>query len=158
MGFGALSGGLLLFAFMFLAGVIVLYVFYLLNLQNTLKEVGDSRRLVPAANVWLMFIPLFSVVYGFILYPKISDSVKAEYAHRGLPADGDFGRGIGLAMAIAGVVGIIPIDILKGIVGIASLVLFIIYWSKTAKYKAELMRSGKGEEDFIGASGDLLDN
>lgn len=153
-----LDSDFLLILLIFLIGVIVLYVYYLLNLQNTLKQVADSRRLVPAGNVWLMFIPLFSVVYGFILYPKISDSVKAEYAHRGLPADGDFGRGVGLALAIAGVVGIIPIDALKGIAGIASLVLFIIYWSKTAKYKAELMRSGKGEEDFIGASRDLLDN
>lgn len=81
---------------------------YLLNLQNLLKQVGGTRRTVAPSNVWLMFIPLFSVVYAFILYPKISESVRAEYDFRGLPPKGDYAKGIGITMAVLGVVGLIP--------------------------------------------------
>lgn len=138
-------------------GAIVLNVLYLLTLQNTLKEVDPSRRQVPAANVWLMFIPLFNIVYAFILYPKISDSVKSEYAHRGLSPDGDFARTIGITMAALSIAGILPY--IGVLIGIANLVLFIIFWSKMASYKNRLASTPKtGNEEFIISNSDLLDN
>ena len=59
------------------AGAILVAVFYLLNLQNLLKQITPANRQVEPGNVWLMFIPLFNIIYPFILYPKITDSVKA---------------------------------------------------------------------------------
>lgn len=140
-----------------IGGAIVVAVFYLKNLQDLLKEVSEKNRQVPPGNVWLMFIPLFNIIYPFILYPKICDSVKAEYSDRDIPAEGDFARGIGITMPILGLVGFVPV--LGGLAGIANLVLFIIFWSKTAGFKDKLRRTPKGEgSGNLGMdSSDLLD-
>ena len=125
--------------FVFFIGIILLAVFYLINLQNTLLEVSEKNRKIPAGNVWLMLIPLFNLIYPFILYPKISDSLKDEYNERGLPSKGDYARGIGITMPILGLCGFIPgINIFAGL---AQFILFIIYWSKMSNFKNELKSS-----------------
>jgi len=140
---------------------IAIMVFFLLNLQNAMKQVGEPRRLVPPANVWLLFIPLFSIVYQFILYPKISDSIKAEYEHRGMKPEGDFARTIGITMAVLGVVGLIryagAIQAIGTLAGLANFVLMIIYWVKIANYKNKLA-STPSDGVVFGGSSDLLDN
>lgn len=142
------------FMFFILAIMLVIAIFYLLNLQNLLKEIDQKNRLVEPGNVWLMFIPLFNIVYPFILYPKIADSVRNEYQARGIKKAGDFSRGIGVAMPILSLCGIIPV--IGSLAGLANFVLFIIFWVKTAEYKNELKRSPKAA-DGISASSDLLD-
>lgn len=114
-------------------GLILLNIFYLINLQDTLKEVGESRRQVPPSNVWLMFIPFFNLIYPFILYPKICDSVKAEFQHRGLDSNSDFGKGIGITLPILSLVSIIPY--LGILARIGHLVLFIIFGAKLQAIK-----------------------
>jgi len=149
---------------LFIAGIIVVNVFYLLTLQNTLKEVQDANRKTAPTNVWLMFIPLFNLIYPFILYPQICDSVKDEYRYRGLKQDGDFGRGIGIALPILTLCSIVPI--LGILASMAHLVLFIIFWVKMSEFKTELANSPKAAgEDVsndvnVSASGgrDLLDD
>ena len=126
-------------------------IMYFLNLQDTLKEVSEENRDVPAVNAWLLLIPFFSIVYAFIFYPKICSSLKKEYGARGWDSSSDFGKNLGLVMAILGVVAIIPIQALKGIAGLASLVIFIIFWVKMYNYKIALRNSN-------GGSSDLLDN
>ncbi len=142
------------FMFFIVAIMLVIAIFYLLNLQNLLKEIDQKNRLVEPGNVWLMFIPLFNIIYPFILYPKIADSVRNEYQARGIKKAGDFSRGIGVAMPILSLCGIIPF--IGGLAGLANFVLFIIFWVKTAEYKNELKRSPKAA-DGISASSDLLD-
>lgn len=138
-------------------GLILLNVFYLLNLQDTMKEVGQSRQQVPPSNVWLMFIPFFNLIYPFILYPKICDSVRAEFQHRGLDSNGDFGKGIGIALPILSLASIIPY--LGTLASIGHLVLFIIFWSQTAGYKNQLRRTpAEATRSGIGNSEDLLDS
>lgn len=156
--------GMLIFMILIVIGVILLFVFFLLNLQNLLKEVSPSNRLVPPANVWLMFIPLFNYIYPFILYPKISESVKREFQDRGLGSKGDFSKGLGITMAVLGIVALFnnlkisnALIILGSLAAFANLVLFIIYWVKTAEYKKTLKMSPKGEA-VVGYSSDLLDN
>ena len=144
-GFGIIGMGLIIIIALGIA------ILYFLNLQDTLKEVSQENREVPAVNAWLLLIPLFTIVYAFIFYPKICNSIKKEYASRGWDSSSDFGKNIGLAMAILGVVAIIPIQSLKGIAGLASIVVFIIFWVKMYKYKIEMRNSN-------GGSSDLLDN
>jgi hypothetical protein len=134
---------------------ITINVFYLLTLQNVLKEVSNENRLVPAANVWLMFIPLFNLIYPFILYPKISDSIRNEYAARGLDAKGDFARQLGIALPILGLSGVIPfIGILASI---ANLILFIIFWVKMGEFKNELIRTKNMIKTSISNNPNILD-
>lgn len=148
------SGPILAFVLIILAGAILVFVLYLKNLQDLLKEVSDVNREVPAANVWLMFIPIFSMIYAFILYPKIASSLTKEFESRGIPQEGDYGKGLGLAMAIIGVVGLVPR--LGDFTGIPSLVILIIYWVKMAKYKEQL-RSSQKNGFTMSNNPDLLD-
>jgi hypothetical protein len=143
-----------IFIFLLLVISVLIAVFYLLNLQNLLKEIDPKNRLVEPGNVWLMFIPLFNIIYPFILYPKIADSVRNEYQARGIKKAGDFSRGIGIAMPILSLCGIIPI--LGSLAGLANFVLFIIFWVKNAEYKNELKRAPKAA-DGLSASADILD-
>ena len=145
---------LIVFLLIFGIAGIVVAVFYLLNLQNLLKEISPKNREVEQGNVWLMFIPLFNIIYPFILYPKICDSTRNEYEARGMGAQGDFGRTIGIVMPILGLCGWIPV--LGGLASLANLVLFIIFWVKMAGYKNQLIANG-GKLGGLSNSSELLD-
>jgi hypothetical protein len=134
---------------------ITINVFYLLTLQNVLKEVSNENRLVPAANVWLMFIPLFNLIYPFILYPKISDSIRNEYSSRGLDAKGDFARQLGIAMPILALCGVVPF--IGVLASIANLILFIIFWVKMGEFKNELIRTKNMIKTSISNNPNILD-
>ena len=127
--------GIVIILFTALIGIVVA-VLYLLNLQNLLKRISVENRVVEPGNVWLMLIPIFNLVYAFILYPKISESVKNEFLKRGLSDSGDYGKSLGTAMAVLGLCGFIPS--LGGFAGIADLVIWIIYWVKMSEYKSKL--------------------
>lgn len=143
-----------LFLFIVFAGVVLVSVFYLLNLQNLLKQIAPANRQVEPGNVWLMFIPLFNIIYPFILYPKIADSVKLEMESRGMAEQGDYGRGIGIALPVLGLCGVIPF--IGVLASLANLVLFIIFWVKMAGYKTKLMTSSPSQGG-VGSNSDLLD-
>ncbi len=113
--------------------------FYLLTLQNTLKEVDPTRRKVSPGNVWLLFIPLFNLIYPFILYPQISASLKEEYAARELNSYGDFGKGLGITLPILGLASFVPF--LGSLASIGGFVIWIIFWAKMYSYKKELLRT-----------------
>ncbi len=140
------SGPFLAILFLILAGSITVAVLYLLNLQNLLKQISPENRSVEPGNVWLMFIPIFNLIYPFILYPKISESTYNEYSDRGLDTTGDFGKSIGLVMAICGVLGFLPF--IGTLAGLAQFVLFIVFWVKTAGYKNELKNTPKSKGGF----------
>jgi len=127
--------GIVIILFTALIGIVVA-VLYLLNLQNLLKRISVENRVVEPGNVWLMLIPIFNLVYAFILYPKISESIKNEFLKRGLSDSGDYGKSLGTAMAVLGLCGFIPI--LGGLASIANLVIWIIYWVKMSEYKSKL--------------------
>lgn len=153
--FDAVFGAALFIIVLFILAIsITIAVFYLLNLQNLLKEIDQKNRLVEPGNVWLMFIPLFNLIYPFILYPKICDSVKAEYEHRGISIQGDYSRSISIAMPILGLCGLIPF--IGGLAGLANLVLFIIFWVRTAEYKSKLRTTPKGGSN-LSSKTDILD-
>lgn len=147
-----------IFLFIGLAIGILILVLYLKNLQDLLKECDKSNLQMPPVNVWLMCIPLFSIVYGFIMYPKISESVKREFESRNAPQSGDYMKGIGIAMPILSVVGLVPLNALKGITGLGGLVLLIIYWVKAAELKNKLRSLPKVEDGVrFSDNPDLLD-
>ena len=116
---------------------ITIEVFYLLTLQNTLKECSPENRKMPPVNVWLNFIPLFNIVWPFIMVNRIADSLKAEFAKRGITGEEDRpGFSIGLTYCILMCCGAIPILNFLALPG--ALVCWIIYWVKIAGYKTKL--------------------
>ena|SRR5690242_14728159 len=60
-------------------------IFFLLTLQNTLRAISPENRRMPPSNVWLLFIPLFNLVWQFIVVDRISQSIGAECARLNIP-------------------------------------------------------------------------
>lgn len=142
-------------------GVITAYVFYLLTLQRTLEQLSPKNRQVPPSNVWLMLIPAFNLVYPFILYSRISDSIMEEFADRKLDTSGDFARNLGIAMSLLGVGALLrylgPLAILGSLASLAHLVIWIVYWVKMSQYKDQLKNSGNLAGISLSNNPDLLD-
>jgi hypothetical protein len=157
--FALLAPGMILFGLIILAGAVLLAVFYLLNLQNLLKEVSPENRLAPPANVWLLIIPIFGTFYGYWIYPRISDSVKKEYESLGLPPQGDFCKALGYVMPSLAIVGYVFDNYsFSSLISLASLVIWIVYWVKTASYRNTLRYADKSHiARSISSNPDLLD-
>ena len=130
--------------FLIFALFIIPFVFYLVTLQKTLKAISPENRRMKPSQVWFLFIPLFGMVWHFIMVSKISDSIKAEALLRNIESPTSRpAYSIGLAMCILNCTSIFPkiFGILSSITGIAFLICWIIYWSKIASYKKQILNS-----------------
>ena len=100
-----------------------------------LKEIGEERRVVPHQSVWLMCIPFFNIIYAFIFYPRVSESIAAEYKYRGMTSNGDYEKKLGLALSILPLCVFIPF--IKIFTPILLLVVFIIYWYRISYHRRQ---------------------
>lgn len=138
---------------------IIPYAFYLMELQNTLKEVKVENQKMKPGQVWLLFIPLFSTYWYFEVVSKIADSLQAEFQDRNIQLDEERpGYAIGIAMCIIGVCSIglniitkifkefaVFTTILGFLLGLASFILFIMYWVKMNGYRKQIEHDKKAE-------------
>ena len=119
---------------------LTIFILYLLTLQNTLKAVSPVNRQMEPGMVWLLLVPVFTLIWQFIVARKISASIEREYHSRGLPCKPQPTYNAGLALAILYCVNTllywsIP---LRGIISIALLTSLIIYWVQVNSYKNKL--------------------
>lgn len=158
--FLALGIGILLIYLILIVGIILLVVYYYKTLIDTMAYVRPQNRLTGVANILFMWIPLFNLIYGFIIYPKICDSIKNEYRSQGLAEDGDFGKGLAITMCALAFGAFIPI--VNFLTPLATLIIWIIFWVKINGYKEVLMQknaNGFSSESagIVSGSTDLLD-
>jgi hypothetical protein len=128
-----------------LAGILLLVlipgIFYLLTLQNTLKAISPEGRMMPPANVWLLLIPVFNIVYHFIVVGRIADSIKNECIRLNIPLQEDRPTyNLGLTMLLIYIASTILsysriLGTLSGVGSIACLVYWIMYWVKVNNYR-----------------------
>ncbi|HEX5339285.1 MAG TPA: hypothetical protein VFX47_00210 [Gammaproteobacteria bacterium] len=114
---------------------LVVFILYLITLMNVFNAVSPANRKLEPGLVFLLLIPIFNLVWNFIVVGKLRDSLQAEYAARDLQG-GDFGYGVGLAMSILFVCSIIPL--LGLLAAIAAFICWIIFWVKMAGYRKTL--------------------
>lgn len=149
---GIAWGGVLGLVLVILAIAIVVQVLFLMNLRDLLRNVSPQNRTMDPNYVWLNFIPLFGTVWMFVTVIRVRDSVRAEYALRGLPVTGDFGYGVGMTYAIVSVISggsslsrvnstsAAAVGGVVGVVGLVGLVCWIVYWVRTNELKQRLMQ------------------
>ncbi len=119
---------------MFLALFLVPFIFFLLTLYRTAEQISpQSRRLAPG-QVWLMLIPLFNLVWMFIVINRLAASIKQECDRLNISytqptPTKDIGN-IYAALAIAGLMPVIGFFF-----GLAAFVCWIIYWTQVARYR-----------------------
>src|SRR6266851_7273649 len=128
---------------------IAIHVFYLLTLQRALFRVSPWNRLLEPSLVWLGLIPVFNIVWNFYLATRVPDSLRNEFRERGRDDGSEHGKAVGLAYAII-VLVFAPLSIIRqysriegmacvsGPIGLAGLVVFIIFWVKIAGYSGRL--------------------
>ena len=120
-----------------IAVLLVPFIFYLLTLQKALKRCSPENRAMQPGMVWLMFIPLFNLVWHFIIVGNVAQSLAAEFRKRGIAEEPAPGKTIGLTMCILHCCGIIPF--LGPLCALAALVCWILYWVKIAGFSGKLV-------------------
>jgi hypothetical protein len=112
-------------------------IFFLLTLQNTLNAISAENRKMESSLVWLTLIPLFGLIWQFIIVNRVADSLKLEFAKRNILVQEDRpGINLGLAYCILFCCCIIPL--LNIIAVFAGLICWILYWVKINEYKSRL--------------------
>jgi hypothetical protein len=107
--------------------MLVPLVFYCLTLQKTLNRCSPECRAMNPGMVWLLFIPLFNIVWQFIVVLNMAKSLAAEFQKRGMAEDPNPGQTLGLVMCIG--------NLICGPVG---LICWILYWVKIAGYSGKI--------------------
>jgi hypothetical protein len=132
--------GLIFLALALVALILIPKIFYLITLQSTLRAISEENRKMPPNNVWLQLIPLFGIVWHFIIIKNMADSISAEANFKNIKIDEQKpAYNIGLAMCILDCFFIIPY--LNFLTGVASLICFILYWIKINTYKGKIINS-----------------
>jgi|SRR5690606_31525500 len=115
---------------------IIPFIFYILTLQATLSAISIKNRRMPPSNVWLLLIPVFGLIWHFVVVKDLASSISDEAVDRNIRLDEPSpAYNIGLGMCILNCLIFIPL------VGIAALVLWIMYWVKISGYRNQLLQS-----------------
>jgi hypothetical protein len=123
----------------FLVGLIVLHILYLLSMSRCFAQISRRNRQMEPAQVWLCLIPIFGTVWTILMVIRLADSLADEYYDRGLRGDGDFGKTLGIIYFVA-LLACWPVG----------LVVWIMYWMKISGYTKEMIadRGGGGYGDY----------
>lgn len=111
-------------------------ILYILTLKRALEKCAPSSQTMSPGKLWLQFIPLFNIVWHFIIVSNMAKSLENEFRLRSIPEDSEPGKGIGMAMCILAACGIIPV--LGVFASLAAFVCWIMYWVKISGYSKML--------------------
>jgi hypothetical protein len=126
---------------------LVIGCLFLWSQQRTLALVRPENRRMPPGQVWLQLIPLFGLVWQFIVISKISDSIRDElntpsgdslFSEDPIPTGHRPTYATGIAYAILFCISIMPIELLQGLASLAGLVVWIVYWVELSRYTRRL--------------------
>lgn len=149
--------GILLFVLLLL---LIPGIFFLLTQQNTLKAIRRENRTMSPGEVWLQLIPLFNIVWCFIVVNRIAESIRRELMtsesfsfEQNQPQFSGYSSAekptqqIGIAMCVLNCTSAIPF--IGFFSGIAAFVCWIIYWVKLSEYKSQIQNKNYMHLDSI---------
>jgi len=141
------------FQIVLLLGFLVPMIFFFLTQQQTLKLIHPLNRCMPPERVWLQLIPLFGLVWQFLVIIRISDSIRKElntptgdsiFAETSIPADHRPTYIAGMLYAALFCISVVPgFPFLKGIAALAAMAAWIGYWVQLSGYKKQLEERAK---------------
>lgn len=119
---------------------LVPYILYLVTLSGTIRLCAPHNRTIEPGLVWLVLIPIFGTIWNFIMVGRVADTIAAECRQRNIPLDEQRpAYNVGLAFCILTCCGWIPA--IGGLCSIASLICWIVYWVRIARYKTILQQA-----------------
>jgi len=136
---------------------LIAYIFFLVAEQNTLRSIKPHNQKMPPGHIWLQLIPVFNLVWQFIVVNRIADSIRAEIDDRistsflGDPEPVFLNDktprptySIGLATYILSLGSFMsffePLETFGSYVSIAFLVCWIVYWTQIVQYKNKFLK------------------
>ncbi|MBK8089316.1 MAG: hypothetical protein IPK31_16015 [Chitinophagaceae bacterium] len=145
------SGGLIQLLFLFL--LLVPAVLYLITLQRTLQVISSENRRIPPGQVWLLLIPLFNLVWQFVVVNKLAHSIRLECMRLNIPTKQEKPTfDLGNIQSILLIIGFMPvIGILFTFCGF---ICWIIYWVQVAGWRKKII-ANQGN-DLLDAERELL--
>jgi hypothetical protein len=138
---------------------VVIAVLFLLTQQNALKAVKRENRLMQPGMVWLQLIPLFGQIWQFIVVGRIAGSLgkeKTSFQEDSIVGLADYTAaerigerptyGIGVAYCILEIIDLVMtwshlLPTVQGLVGLAMMICWIIYWVHLAQSRKILVRT-----------------
>lgn len=132
--------GAFIFVVIFIIVALFPFVFYLLTLQSVLKEIGPENRKMEAVQVWLSVIPIFGIIWQYIIVSRMADSLKLELEKRNIySTEARPAFKIGIAYCILLSCMLIPFfGIISALGGVAC---WILYWVKINDYRNLLIEN-----------------
>lgn len=151
--------------------LLVIGIFFLRTLSKALERCHPDNRAMSPGSVWFNLIPCFNVVWQFVTVIRVGDSLKNEFVERRLDEGGDYGKTLGLAAILLGIFGGViqnapraaaPNDPqmaligagVGGLISMAQLALFVLYWVRVAGYSRQL---ADDDEEHTGADDEYDD-
>lgn len=121
--------------------ILIPTIFYLLTLKKALETVNAENRMMAPGKVWLLLIPVFNLVWMFVVVNKIAESFHAECNLLNIPTnETNPTQGIGNIKNILRICTMIPI--IGILAGIGYVVCWIMHWIKVNEY-INLIRANK---------------
>jgi hypothetical protein len=121
----------------FVIGIVICILLY-----NAQAALPPQFQRIPAAQIWLLLIPVFHLVWNFFVYPRVSESYRMYFNSQGRIDVGDAGQGVGLAFSICAIFVYMPCINLCA--APATLILLIIYLVKIYDLKSQIGSPGGG--------------
>jgi hypothetical protein len=116
---------------------LIALIFYLLTLERALKKCAPASRTIEPWKVWLTLIPLFGLIWHFVIVVNVAKSLGNEFARLGISCpEWAPGLAIGLAACICDCGFYLPL--VGRYAAVAGFVLWLVYWKRIANYSRDL--------------------
>lgn len=111
--------------------------FYIRTYQGVTRALNSKGANAPTTSVWLLFVPLFSIAWFFVLLIKLKDAIaetKIEGTSKTWWTYGIISGVLFIASFLGGMIG----DLLSGVIFIAWFVFAILHWVELASLRKRL--------------------
>src|SRR5947209_9014006 len=83
---------------------IAIGICYLVTMQTALSRVAPHNRMMAPGMVWLGLIPCVNLFWNFMIATRVPDSLRNEFRERRQDDGTDYGKGVGVTLAVLNLV------------------------------------------------------
>lgn len=116
---------------------------FCMSMAKALNRCSERNRQMSPGLVWVFVIPCLHLIWLFFIGIWVPASLQKEFQDRDMDDGSNYGKTMGLTAAILFavnfVLGCIPfVNYCSWVIGVAGLVLWIIFWVQVAGYSGKL--------------------
>lgn len=137
---------LIIVALVTVIAMLIVAFLFLWSQQKLLSAIQPGNREMSPGSVWLQLIPVFGIVYQFIVVSRISNSIVNEIESRAtdsvilpemsMSSDKRPLYGVGITYCVLFCCGVFPV--IGGIFSLAGFICMIVYWTQLASYRRQI--------------------